>query len=190
MKRKRMTTKRRSNVRRERDPIPWKYCFLTIVCGLLLVTGFFLAARLHFSSIDYGIKNAKLRQKVEKLKTDKRRMVLRREVAMSEINKTAYKIGFRRRTAENIEIVSLRKPSVPDENMPLIDGNDKTIKTFTNSKTLVKNVPTKVLRLEKKIVKTVISEPRVKKPEKKTTKTGKRGRQSDIDDQVLVAKKR
>ena len=32
--------KRKSTVRRKGDPIPWKYCLLTLVCGLFLVAGF------------------------------------------------------------------------------------------------------------------------------------------------------
>ncbi|HLL99733.1 MAG TPA: hypothetical protein VK400_01655, partial [Pyrinomonadaceae bacterium] len=61
---------------REGDPIPWRYCFLTLICGSLLVGGFFLAARQHFSAIDYGIKNAKLRQQKENLEAAQQRIKL------------------------------------------------------------------------------------------------------------------
>ncbi|NNE98424.1 MAG: hypothetical protein HKN25_05310, partial [Pyrinomonadaceae bacterium] len=54
MKKRNLSIQRKSRVRRERDPIPWNYCLLTIACGLILVLGFFAAARQHFSSIDYG----------------------------------------------------------------------------------------------------------------------------------------
>lgn len=91
---------------RQRDPIPWRYCLLTLGCGLVLVVGFFLAARQHFSSIDYGIKNSKLRKQIENLEADKRRFQLAREIALSpaEIKKAAQKMGFREMTASNIEV--------------------------------------------------------------------------------------
>jgi hypothetical protein len=89
-----------------RDPIPWKYCFLTLACGLMLVVGFFFAARSHFSSIDFGIKNSKLRKQIEELEADKRRLLLSREIALSpaEIKKAAKKIGLTEMTASNIEV--------------------------------------------------------------------------------------
>ena len=89
-----------------RDPIPWKYCLLTLTCGLVLVVGFFLAARQHFSSIDFGIKNSKLRKQIENLEADKRRFILAKEIAMSpgEIKKAAQKLGFREMSASNIEV--------------------------------------------------------------------------------------
>ncbi len=89
-----------------RDPIPWKYCFLTLVCGLMLVVGFFFAARSHFSSIDFGIKNSRLRKQIEELEADKRRLILSKEIALSpaEIKKAAKKIGLTEMTASNIEV--------------------------------------------------------------------------------------
>lgn len=92
--------------KRGRDPIPWKYCLLTLTCGLILVVGFFLAARQHFSSIDFGIKNSKLRKQIENLEAEKRRFILAKEIALSpaEIKKAAQKLGFREMSASNIEV--------------------------------------------------------------------------------------
>ena len=89
-----------------RDPIPWKYCFLTLFCGLMLVVGFFFAARSHFSSIDFGIKNSRLRKQIEELEADKRRLILSKEIALSpaEIKKAAKRIGLTEMTASNIEV--------------------------------------------------------------------------------------
>jgi len=89
-----------------REPIPWRYCILTLCCGLILVVGFFLAAWQHFSSIDYGIKNSKLRKQIEELESDKRRLILSKEIALSpaEIKKAAKKIGLKEMTASNIEV--------------------------------------------------------------------------------------
>lgn len=89
----------------KRDSIPWKYCLLTLTCGLVLVVGFFFAARQHFSSIDFGIKNSRLRKQIENLESDKRRFILAKEIALSpaEIKKAAQKLGFREMSASNIE---------------------------------------------------------------------------------------
>jgi hypothetical protein len=97
--------------RREGDPIPWRYCFLTLVCGAILVGGFFLAARQHFTAIDYGIENAKLRLQRDNLKADQQRFKLQKEIALSPnvIRKAAQKIGLKEMTASNID-VSSRKP--------------------------------------------------------------------------------
>jgi len=105
MSRKKLPNKNKTQ-RVERDPIPWKYCFLTLCCGLVLVTGFFFAARQHFSSIDFGIKNSKLRKQIEELEASKRRLILAKEIALSpaEIKKAAQKIGLREMTASNIEV--------------------------------------------------------------------------------------
>lgn len=95
----------RDKIRRERDPIPWRYCFLTLVCGVLLVGGFFFAARQHFSSIDFGIKNSSLKKQIEELEAEKRRLLLSKEIALSpaEIKKAAKKLGLTEMTASNIE---------------------------------------------------------------------------------------
>lgn len=95
-------------VKRQRDPLPWRYCFLTLVCGLVLVVGFFYAARQHFTAIDYGIKNAKLRQQKQDLQSEQRKLYLTREISLTpgEIKKAAKKIGFREFTSSSIEAVS------------------------------------------------------------------------------------
>lgn len=101
-------------IRREQDPIPWRYCLLTLICGLLLVGGFFWAARQHFSAMDFGIKNAKLRQQKESLESEKRLLDRNREISLSpsEIKKIAKKIGLQDLTAESIEVISSMKDSV------------------------------------------------------------------------------
>jgi len=105
MLRKKLPNKNKAQ-RAERDSIPWRYCFLTLGCGLILVVGFFFAARQHFLSIDFGIKNSKLRKQIEELESSKRRLILAKEIALSpaEIKKAAQKIGLREMTASNIEV--------------------------------------------------------------------------------------
>ncbi len=98
----------KSQVKRERDPLPWRYCLLTLVCGLILVGGFFYAARQHFSAIDYSIKNAKLRQQKENLQSEQRQLYLAREISLApiQIKKAAKKIGLQDFTANSIEYVN------------------------------------------------------------------------------------
>ncbi|NNE67505.1 MAG: hypothetical protein HKN33_13145 [Pyrinomonadaceae bacterium] len=96
MKRKRSITNRSSRVRRQRDPIPWKYCVLSLICGLLLVAGFFAAAQQHFSSLGVAMDNAKLRVKIKQLRDQKRKLLISKERAASpaKIATLARKIGF------------------------------------------------------------------------------------------------
>jgi len=69
---------------------------LVFVCILMLVSGFFLAARQHFSSMDFGMKNSRLRRQVDELEAEKRRLLLAREISLSpaEIKKAAKKTGL------------------------------------------------------------------------------------------------
>lgn len=66
---------------------------LMVVCGLVLVSGFFFAAREHFSSMDFGMKNSKLRKQIDELQAEKRRLLLAKETSLSpaELKKAAQK---------------------------------------------------------------------------------------------------
>ena len=95
----------REKIRREKDPIPWRYCLLTLVCGVFLVGGFFVAARAHFSSVDFGIKNSTLKKQLEDLESEKRRLQWLRETALSpaEIKKAAKKLGLTEVSASSLQ---------------------------------------------------------------------------------------
>ena len=69
---------------------------LMFVCAAMLVCGFFFAARQHFSSMDFGMKNSRLRKQVDELEGEKRRLLLAREISLSpsEIKKAAKKTGL------------------------------------------------------------------------------------------------
>ena len=77
--------------------LSWSFMLLVIVCACVVAAGFFFAARQHFTSMDYGIKNSKLREQLQNLETEKRRLLLAREVALSPlaIRKAANSIGIR-----------------------------------------------------------------------------------------------
>ncbi len=116
--------------KRERDPIPWRYCLMTLFCGLFLVVGFFFAARQHFSSIDYGIKNSKLRKQLDELEGEKRRLILEKEIALSpaEIKKSAKKIGLAVMTASNLEVFrSGSSPQTPENSKAEKKSMTKTV---------------------------------------------------------------
>lgn len=144
--------------RPNRDPIPWRYCLLTLACGLILVVGFFFAARQHFSSIDISIKNSRLRKQIEELEAGKRRLILAKEIALSpaEIKKAAQKIGFREMTASNIEVFRPNgnpgeKPAANTADKPKIEKTieEKPKQTTVPAPADVKK-PEKEIKVEKK----------------------------------------
>lgn len=82
MKRINNNRKTRSTIAVETD---WRIVAVVIVCGLALAAGFFFAARQHFLSMDIGFKNSRLRRQLEDLESEKRRLLLAREVSLSPI---------------------------------------------------------------------------------------------------------
>ena len=81
---------------RELRPLPWSYLVVIAICGCVLAAGFFLAARQHFDSMQFGMNNSQLRKQLEDLESENRRLLLAREVALSpaEITRTAKNLGF------------------------------------------------------------------------------------------------
>lgn len=77
--------------------LPWSFVLLAVVCACVVAAGFFFAARQHFTSMDYGLKNSKLREQLQNLETEKRRLMLAREMAISPvaIRKAARSVGMR-----------------------------------------------------------------------------------------------
>ena len=86
---------------------------LVLVCASLIAVGFFFAASQHFTSMDYGIKNSKLREQLQNLETEKRRLLLAREVASSPlaIRKAATAIGLRQNSGTVPVQVAAAKPA-------------------------------------------------------------------------------
>lgn len=108
------TTKEK--IHREKDPIPWRYCLLTLLCGTFLVGGFFVAARSHFSSIDFGIRNSSLKKQLEDLESEKRHLLWLKEKALSpaEIKKAAKKLGLTETTASNFQTFGAKIEEKPE----------------------------------------------------------------------------
>src|SRR5258708_33640658 len=90
MKKRNQKVPNRQSLRR------WPTYMLMLACGMVLVSGFFLAGRQHFSSMDYGMKNSRLRKQVDELEAEKRRLLLAREGSLSpaEIKNAAKRSGL------------------------------------------------------------------------------------------------
>ncbi len=118
MRKKRPVRQRHTRpARAPREPMQWRYPVLTAACGAMLLVGFFFAARQHFASIDFGIKNSTLRKQIEELESEKRRLLLTKEVALSPaaLKKAARKIGYFEVTATEplkIAATAKEKPAV------------------------------------------------------------------------------
>jgi hypothetical protein len=158
MKRRRLPITKSSKVRRQRDPIPWKYCVLTAVCGLILAGGFFVAAKQHFSSIEYAMKNAELRQKITILNNAERKLIVERERASSprQVTKLARHIGFMPQPGRVVSAPVYQQDSA-DDNSPVYSyiGED-TGRKVPVKKAVVKTVSAKPVRT--KAVKSDISD--------------------------------
>ena len=156
-------SKNAPRVKREGDPIPWRYCLLTLVCGLVLVGGFFFAARQHFSSINFGIKNSQLKKQKDELEAAKRQLLLAKEIALSpaEIKKAAKKIGLSEMTATNIAAFSPVGETSKTEVKPKTEKSPEAKQINVNSavtdKKQVENKPEKPEKIEKKTVESTDS---------------------------------
>jgi hypothetical protein len=125
-------------VLRERDPIPWRYCFLTLLCGGILVVGFFFAARQHFSAISLGMKNSELRKQRDSLQTEQRSLKVSREVAFSpsELEKAARSIGLEKISNVAYEIAGVEKKTDDKPKSAFVKSakNTKSDKSGVNDK--------------------------------------------------------
>jgi hypothetical protein len=153
-KRERVASESRIKVRNaDEEPKRWRTFVLMGVCLTLLVSGFFFAGRQHFSSMDYGMKNSKLRNEILKLEAEKLRLVHTREVALSpgEIRKAAKKAGIigTPDTGAVAQIASMTKekvaPAVPNAST---DAKSLIIKTAVVSPAKP-DVQTAVLKTQK-----------------------------------------
>lgn len=84
---------------------------LFFICGALFLAGFFFTGLQHFASMDYGMKNSRMRVQIEELEAEKRRLLLAREVSSSplEIRRVARKTGLDDRATAHTD----QKPAAP-----------------------------------------------------------------------------
>jgi len=115
----------------ERSPLPWGYFLLTVICASILAAGFFFAARQHFTAMDFGLKNSKLRKQVEELEGEKRRLLLAREVVRSpgEIMRVARSRGLRDVGTDVAVLAVSKKPG--DVTSPIVRSNMASLSDAT-----------------------------------------------------------
>ncbi len=91
-----MTKTKTGNAKLALPAARWQMYLVIVVCVALLVAGFFFAGQQHFSSIDFGMKNSRLRKQIDDLEAEKRRLMLVREMSLAptEIRKAARKTGL------------------------------------------------------------------------------------------------
>lgn len=115
---------------------------MTLVCGLILVAGFFWAARQHFSAMDLSIKNAKLSEQRQNLKDEAERLYLAKQHLLSpeQIKKAAKKLGLQDFAAQSIQVITTNKE--PKDEKPVNEfpkqvtpAKDKEGKSENSSKT-------------------------------------------------------
>src|SRR3954467_2290988 len=97
MNKRNQARSRRANAKQTQSgPSRLRTYSLVSICILMLLSGFFFAARQHFSSMDFGMKNSRLRKQVDDLEAEKRRLLLAREISLSpaEIKKAAKRTGL------------------------------------------------------------------------------------------------
>ena len=130
--------------------LSWSFMLLVIVCACVVAAGFFFAARQHFTSMDFGIKNSKLREQRQNLEAEKRRLLLAREVALSPlaIRKAANSVGLR----QSAEVAAVQ-----------VSNKESVVKAEAGTSTLTKISAAKTSDANG-VVKTVMSVPVSTKP--------------------------
>lgn len=117
-------------VRRERAPIPWRYFLLSMFCAVILAVGFFNAAKQHFASVDYSMRNSEMRKEREKLEADKRKLKVERELAgaPSTIEKAGFKMGLKKLDTQDFRFIdpSGAVTATAEKATKTTDSNKKT----------------------------------------------------------------
>ncbi len=150
---------KQSNRKSKRSSFPVRYRLLAFACCLFLIVGFFFAARQHFASIDYSMRNSKLRRMGEELVSEKRRLLLAKEIALSptEIKKAAQKIGFRTMSAAN----SIQFPNLTSASIEKSRAAEKS--ETAKPKPVSSNKGQEPVENEKSVAKPTNSGPKAKK---------------------------
>ncbi len=120
--------------------LSWSFMLLVVVCACVIAAGFFFAARQHFTSMDYSIKNSKLREQLQNLETEKRRLLLAREVASSPlaIRKAAAQMGMRESVETAVQIAEKRPAT--NANSSAVAESAKAMTKSTDPKGVVRTV--------------------------------------------------
>lgn len=159
MKRRNVNRAYRSNAV-PRSPMQWRLVFLTIVCAAIVAAGFFYAARQHFSTMEFGLKNSKLRKQIEDLEAERRRLILAKEVSLSplEVTRNAASLGFREQavTPPTAEMIKAEKPVAAAPTVTL------TSMPVTNRSDVKESKPVSEKAVAKPLVKPIVQQTAVK----------------------------
>ena len=120
-----------------------------LACLTVLGCGSFFAARQHFSSIDFGMKNSRLRKQIDDLESEKRRLLLAREVSLSpaELKKAALKAKVAIADDVSAKIASVigndkTTPQATTAALKPTTANPLITKTVATSATIAKPITT------------------------------------------------
>ena len=93
-----------SRIHRKRDVTALSRLALLLFCGLVLASGFVLAAQQHFAAVQYGYQSEHLRAERKKLIEEQQLLSLERETAASpsRLESAARQLGLRPATAAQI----------------------------------------------------------------------------------------
>ncbi|MCO6510821.1 MAG: hypothetical protein J5I65_08505 [Aridibacter famidurans] len=187
MRKKKFTKPSVPRVRRQKEPLPWKFCLATILCAAVVAAGFFFAAQQHFYSMDYGIENSRLRSQIEDLKSRNRRLKLRKEGALSpyEIKQAAMKLGFRGTTVHNLQPLG----ELPESTLASVEtdqpDDSAAVRTYA-ARGDKKSLPSSAAVADKpRVVKTVKTAPsKLSKPAEADEAEPAKGTRSRIIDEA------
>jgi hypothetical protein len=114
---------------------------LVVVCACVIAVGFFFAARQHFTSMDFSIKNSKLREQLQNLETEKRRLLLAREIASSplSIRKAASAMGMRE-TAEIAAVQVAQTKAATKNSLAATESAKPAVAKSSDATALVRTV--------------------------------------------------
>jgi hypothetical protein len=153
-----LTQKEKTEAKNRRVSRRLPIYFLMLACVMLIVSGFFIAGRQHFSSMEYGMRNSRLRKQIDELQAERRRLLLAREVSLSpaEIKKAAKKTRLVDRAQVSTE-GGLIAAATKENTVPLAaDGRSMIVRTVAvTSRTAI--AFQKPARTEKTTLKTTIS---------------------------------
>lgn len=101
-----------TNVKNKRPLSGGRSYLLVFLCGALLLSGFFFAGQQHFASMDFGMKNSRLRRQIDQLEAEKQRLIHAREVSLSpaEVKKAAKKAGLLDAPISNQNVIASADP--------------------------------------------------------------------------------
>jgi hypothetical protein len=139
----RSNTKAKKRRENSASPARVRTYLLMAVCALTMVSGFFFAGRQHFSSIDYGMKNSRLRRQIDELEAEKKRLLLAREVSLSpaEIKKAARRTGLVDDVSKDAMVVQVIN-STKDKAVPVTPTQTKPLVVKTSAVTPAEQPPT------------------------------------------------